>query len=722
MTTKHETAPAPEDAQLDSGGIHDHPMIVDDDDDDDAKKLKKKKADDDDEDEDEEDDDEENLSAPKKKKTEGEDGALSADLKAVGPSGQSYLTATFSPTAGKLTATLVSEGPIPQRTSEGEPYMLHVFMSGARLPKSVPLTTKHQPDNARDIVGLVDNLRVENHAVVGDIHVDPSEAAILSKLTAKPPVIENVSAGFTHTMKWVPVGKTTTYQGTKYHGPALLAERFFPFELALVQEGADKNAKISISQLNRNVIDDSPLGGLLDKPNETPVENKVVETIDTDKIKAEAIAEHKAFCAAVKHECKAVNLESEADSLVEKCANISEVQKALLKKIADDQKKAPVSVNVGASGEELQYNAQRDALLARCLDSITWNKPEAIEKLRPKTVDQRFYNFRCVDHAKAMLKARNVNCEYMSDEEVARTALLNSNDGYGTQGSLPGLMADVAHKVAAGGYQDAIVTYDMCFAQMPSTRDLKDVNIINDSQLGYLDAWAEGTEPLEKKISDSRNRVKITSFSNLISFTWHAVVNDDLNRLAETPAKAGRAARRTINRECWGEITGNPVMDEDSLALFDSSHNNSTGNAAPSSSQASSMTQLMMQQTDLDGKSLIGLNPRFIVGPPALDLSVRQLTGSQYDPTANKFLVLNPFATGYTPIIEPELHNSSDVVWYILPDRSDSPVKYVFLQGQESPRVDTYIDPKTRALMINILQTFGVKVWDHRRIVKNPGQ
>jgi hypothetical protein len=394
------------------------------------------------------------------------------------------------------------------------------------------------------------------------------------------------------------------------------------------------------------------------------------------------------------------------------------------------------TITVGEDGVKRQFEEQKKAILNRMFKLAGYENPERVkaavddngEKLFADNIDPRMAKWRAVDHGRAMLRAHQIDCDYWDDGQIVGKAFLDNGageGGYQSTGSVPNLMLNVGNKIAVGGFWDANVSYDRVFTQMQTVKDFKDVSLINDSQVGYIDAIPQGEKPLVRKVSDSRTRVRIGRFGNTYSFTHETFVNDDLGRLATTLAKAGRGSRRTLNRECYAEVTGNPVMDEDNKVLFDNTRAypnviTSGNGGAPSQTQVDTMNNLMTQQRDLDGKSILGIEPAFLVGPTSLNRAIKQLCGSQYDNLPDLFMAKNVYGD-LEAIIEPELNANSQLIYYLFARQSESGVKYVF-QGQDAPLVKSWVDLETDAVMMKLTLAWGTVAWNFRAFVQNAGQ
>ena len=134
------------------------------------------------------------------------------------------------------------------------------------------------------------------------------------------------------------------------------------------------------------------------------------------------------------------------------------------------------------------------------------------------------------------------------------------------------------------------------------------------------------------------------------------------------------------------------------------------------------MRQMRGENTPEENEStdILNLQPRYIVGPGALDTTIKQLVLSAYDPGSANMLYNT--ATQLIPVIEPLLDVDSTTAWYLFasPSQIDT-VEVSFLQGQETPAVRSYTDEKTLSQCAIVLQSFGAKALNHRGMQKHAG-
>jgi hypothetical protein len=674
---------------------------------------------------------------------------------------------------GTFTATVTTQSRIPKhfRMPDGSYIDELLLMKGAKLPADgkVSLVDSHDYSTVKSVLGSV-RLEMDDDHMTGTLSVSSSEPTTRTKIEEGH--ISSVSVGMRpDKSNYVPAGKNKTYAGVSYEGPLMVYESWTPYEVSLTSVPANENAKIQLSLINNC----EPLNGeelippgvrmadkdkdckealkhdddVLDDRKEQDEEDEEEddETNDEEKkhaIEQAAIAKYSKFRADVVKEAKRFKLsESVVEEIVSKAnVNFDKARLLMLDQLAGKQEKPHITV--GSDGCDRQFDAQQAAVTYRFIQSqgmvqefSKLTDPKTGEKVVPNVdkLDPMFRNMPLAKHAEMQLEAQGYNCRYWATDDIVKAGLwgtfnmphlrrFGQDAPISTTGGLSHLLSDAINKVALGGFLSAPVSFNIVFAQIPSVSNLHKVPLINDSGLGYLDARPEGMDPLQKYVTDSEEDIKMQMWSNRIIFPPQVIMNDDLGRLAATPMKWGRAAARTVNRECWSVIINNQVMQTDSVALFNSAHNNyvQTGNGnsgAPSTANVNAMTSLLATQTDLDG-AIIGQSGKYLVGPPSLERNIKQICLGDYDPTASEFLAVNPFNT-LTPVIEPLLQANSTTAYYLFTDKQESAVAYCFYSGQETPFIRTWQRPESNDLVVYVEQTFGTAARDYRRAVKNDG-
>ena len=402
------------------------------------------------------------------------------------------------------------------------------------------------------------------------------------------------------------------------------------------------------------------------------------------------------------------------------------------------------SIRVTGSGFERMQSDVSQAIALRALRETCGNEA-TVEKHMPtagrsKNIGQ-WRNASLCDIAREVVAATGVDVRGLSREDIAQCALfgsakigVRSSGAYHTTGSFPALTLDAVNKSLTAGYAETPTTWNGPMRQGSSVADFKDKHVIRMGAVPNLPVWNDNQNPEKASFADAKVSYAVEARSLEIDFSYKLLINDDMDALSRTPSQMGAAAARTVNAVAWAQWTANPTMAYDSQALFSAvtgyrfRQNLTTGAGAPSVTTVGALTNLMRQMRGentperTEGADVLNLQPKFIIGPSALELTINQLVNSAYDPNASvNTMVYNPTRV-LTPIIEPLLDASSTTAWYLAasPQQIDT-VEVSFLQGHESPQVRTFMDERKLSQSFVILQAFAAKAINHRGLQKHAG-
>ena len=211
---------------------------------------------------------------------------------------------------------------------------------------------------------------------------------------------------------------------------------------------------------------------------------------------------------------------------------------------------------------------------------------------------------------------------------------------------------------------------------------------------------------------------RLESYARGFAITFQTLVNDDVGALADISEKIGRGARRWFEGFLADTIAANPKL-ADGKAVFHADHGNlAAPGGAPGDSTLAAAKLAIRSQKDASGNP-IGVAPRFILVPAALEVTVEKLLATLYPQTSADAEVA---ARGLTLLVEPRLDAKSAAAWYLFCDPADAPVfEYAELSGYEGPRVESRPGWNTLGTEFRVVWHLGAGAIDHRGAFKNPG-
>lgn len=423
--------------------------------------------------------------------------------------------------------------------------------------------------------------------------------------------------------------------------------------------------------------------------------------------------------------------------------------------IAKYRKEHEEAIHVGGGFGRIEYGeAHRDkhrsvlqtALLVRTYDLRGFGMADKLLPPEKRTAGwEQFRHTRLLDIARECLLAdgysynelRGLSSTHLAIAAMgwpSKAGLRSMGGAYHVTGSLAHITLDAINKNLTAGYTEAPSTWRGPMRQASSVPDFKQKHIIKFSAAGNLPIWQDNKAPEETAFSNEKESYAVEARAESATFSWQLLVNDDLDALSRVPALLGAAAARTVNAVAWAQVTSNPTMS-DGQALFLASptgnrkrSNLTTGSATPTVATLQTMTNKMMQMRGLntpegnESEDILNIQPVYIVHPSALRTTVMQLVNSTADPAASgNSGIYNP-ARGLMAVTEPLLDANSTTAWYLFasPAQVDT-VEVTFLQGQEQPVINDYVDEATMSRKITVIQSFAAKAADHRGMQRHDG-
>lgn len=484
----------------------------------------------------------------------------------------------------------------------------------------------------------------------------------------------------------------------------------------------------------------------VEKMAEPPVDPAVARQAIEQQIKR-ALATDQARRTEIQAACTLAKVERAfADELCNQLVPLSEARKRIIERMATQPLGSSVGadVRVTASEDDKFYAAARDGLILRSARST--GKGGIFKDTKPAEGSDDFKNLGLMRISEQFLIRRGINTSRMSNPDIAKLALgspdairrhrVERHEAYHTTGSFANLMLDAANKTLLNAYEEAPYTWNMWARQAPSVADFKAINRIRFSESPNLEIVPERQEYPEKLMSDTRETYSVNKYGASFSVSWETIVNDDLDALSRIPAMHGNAARREQNRAVYAILTANANLS-DAGALFNTTavttpggHANQSASAAVISATTMNNAYVsMLTQRGLNSSVILNIQPRFLIVPAAISHTALQFANSIADPgaggnvagNANTLNIYGPTGMrNLQVIVEPQLDSSSASVWYLAADSSQiDTVELTFLQGEESPVLESEWNIRNDTWLYKIRQTFAAKAIDYRGVYRN---
>lgn len=589
------------------------------------------------------------------------------------------------------------------------------------LNESGPLLDHHMSFEGRNIIGRVQNARIEDGKALADVSFSTASDVEPLWQRVKDGSLRNVSMGFVvHDQELI---EEQDEDGSTVE--VLLFKDWEPLELSMVAVPADRGSRIQSQRVDKEVQ--------MAENAQTVTGAEENGQPDTHEVKqGEKSPEMKEQAMTVKEQAP-----SAEDVRAAERTRISEIrQAATALKIADD--KAEAAIEQGTEADEFRRQAIGEFAKAGQNETKDVARQsarvvhDAEDKFRQGAVEgimaragveggerNEFSGLTLTELARQSL---NVSGQAIPSDRIQMVgAAFRQSAGSHSTSDFPSILADVAHKSALQGWEEAEETWSM-WTRTGSATDFKPQNRVGSGLFASLPEIPEGAEYTYGSVAERKEAITVADYGQILRITRQAVINDDLDMLSRIPRKMGRAARSTIGDLVYAVLTANPNMS-DGTALFHADHSNlASSGAVPSVATLTAARTAMMTQKEKAGGRSLNIRPRFIIVPAALETTVSQLLNSTVEVGASKGHASNPVQNMAELISDARLDDASATAWYLAADpNSFDTVEVLFLDGVQQPFLEEREGWTVDSVEWKVRITAGVGPLDYRTMYKNAG-
>ena len=295
-----------------------------------------------------------------------------------------------------------------------------------------------------------------------------------------------------------------------------------------------------------------------------------------------------------------------------------------------------------------------------------------------------------------------------SEREIIKRAMTTSD--------MPLLLANAANKAMLPSYQQNRSPL-LTIAHKDTVRDYKDASRHQVSAFPPLLQINEHGEYVRGSVSENRETFRVQKYGRILPVTLELLVNDELEAmraLMNSTAMATAALEADLLAEA---INLNPTM-ADGVAVYHSTHGNLAGSAAAISIASVGAAKAAMRwQHGLDNV-IIGIEPRFLVVPAALETVALQLVG---EIAAAQIGDSNASLRRLEVIVDPRLDATSTTAWYLFAGPSMPSLSVAYLEGEEQPYVETRVGFDIDAVEVKVRWSLAAYWADFRPTYRNAG-
>lgn len=593
--------------------------------------------------------------------------------------------------------------------------------SAVELPdaaRGLPLIISH--DTRELPIGRVRNLRLEKGELIGEPTFGARGADVEADMRAG--IITDVSVGAEYQLS----NTRELDDGT------IVINRWRPFEVSAVTQGAIEGAGIR----NAKVIEMDP---------------------EKEKLRKKALAA--LFAEAPGHEAL-LNTALLEDWTVEQ-ASAELVKRVLAAQAPSSRGNTPQSTASAhvAAGEDARdkYVAAatasvrlRSGLYLRNAQGVLTDEAQKQRKADIEAVRGTDYYHASLEHlAIESLRAQGIyqagvrreeliNLAIMGNQRTARYVLMA--DGMTHMPSdFTNVITTNVNAALGIGYTQAEETY-RAWTSVRSMNDFRAHDYPVLSTFPDLKLNVNGAGEYEYgTLGDKKESMTLETYGILLGLNRRTIINDTLGAFTEVPMRMGQKAANKEGDVVYAVLTANGLMNETGRALFNTTDGNLASSGAviavASISAARKAMRLFKSPESESGEAdgaVLGIRPRFLLVPAALETTAQVFIASERDPTTVSSsgdissiggVLVNPFAGQLVPISEHRLDANSATAWYLLaaPGQQVDTVARGYLNGAEAPYTEFQEGFTRDGIVFKVRHDFAAGALDWRGMYKQPG-
>lgn len=614
-------------------------------------------------------------------------------------------------------AVISTEAPVKRRDWErGEFDEVLSHKAGAVDLSRAPLPLLESHDRHRLPIGTVENLRIVDRKLRGDVRFGESARAKEIAADVEAGVVRNLSVGYSiESAAEKKTGKRTT----------LTATRWTPHEASAVSVGADAGAGFNRAARSETM------------PDENAQETETRETIDLHE---------RQRCGGIARIGRALGVPELAERHIADGTSLDDFRALAIDQYGS-RNLTPISVAGRPDVRAGDYDALRGS--RRPIEHAPWLQASQA----PLATGD---DFRAAAADAILLRAGvRINTPHPAAGDIdasvrglARTCL--SRQGKTVSGGddrllkrvmstsdFPLILADAMHKATLIGYETEPASHRE-WVRPQQVSDFRDQNRVILGSAPGLEQVNEGGEYTFGALDEDATSYRVAKYGKVVSLTWEILKNDSLGTFMRVQPAMGQAARRKEADTVYALLAENsgagPTMQDDT-ALFHADHANLVTAGTFDAALLGAGRALLRKQTALGG-GYLSLVPTFLLVPAELETDAEillakatkhiELTGAGTDDgagntTSSKFgTVSTPkWLSGLTLVVEPRL--AADVTYLAADNAQIDTVELGLLdENIGGPVIEEEKEFVRDVYRWKVRHVFGAKALDWRGLVKMP--
>jgi hypothetical protein len=574
-------------------------------------------------------------------------------------------------------ASLSSETPIMRaggpETLRHDPQSINL----TRAAGGLPLLFGH--DRNAPAIGVVENVRIDNRRLVGDLRFGQSQRAQEIFADVADGILRSVSISYS-------IQAEEPAKGGGY-----VATRWTPYEASIVSVPADHSVGVGRSAQQQ-----------IHSQGSTNMQQQSQNQQAAGTGAGEVATQIRAMCA--RHKLG----DGFANRMVDEGLDIERAREAILDEVATrDEQQGNSARNVVS--QAWIYGGGQDGQHSRGL--IEEALSARMGGARPSATNP-YVHQRVLDMARERCEINGVRTAGLSPSQIFERAFTTSD--------FPNLLENSLNKVLAAKYMS--YPGGLRRACRPSTaKDFRAKSVLRLGETPSLVKVNEHGEYKQGSMADAKESYAIGTFGRIVSISRQALINDDLQAFETLGLRFAQSSVEFEAGFLVDLLTSNPTMNEDGVALFHADHGNLTsgGGSVLQLSSLASARKAMRLQKGLDGITAIDATPKFLIVPAALELTAEQLL-TQITPVQVE--QVNPFGGKLELIVDPRLDAVSATAWYLAADPAMlDTIEYAYLDGESGPQIFIEQGFEIDGMSMKCREDFGAGVLDWRGLYKSAG-
>ena len=564
---------------------------------------------------------------------------------------------TFNAEAGTVEAVISTFAPVQRKG-----FMERLDPAGLDTSRLIgaPVLDGHRQGSARDVIGTITGHRMEDGKLVAMIRLSGAADAV--------PVVERIREG---TIKGVSIG----YRVRKW------TDSNDPVTRARVRTAA----AWEINEVSAVPIPADPGSQFRGENMENEDDLQTVENPTATETRA-----------AIRQICRSAGMTAEqADDMIDRDLSITEARAEAFEAM---QRRTPARIRTAAPA-----NDDPGALRTRQSDALAFRMaggelPDA---------SREFVNMSLRDMAADALTRAGESTRGLSADELFQRA-----SAHGTS-DFPLLVSNAMGKVALDSYRAAESPLK-ALARQRTLPNFKESTSIRLGEMGRLEEMTEHGEFKATSRAEAGEKMALKTFGRAINVSRKLLIDDDLNMLGDMTAAIGAAAAQSEAEELVATFIGNPDLS-DGTAVFATGRGNMAAAGADITETSLDAARLAMRGVKgLDGKTIIGVTPRYLVIGPKLETKAEKLLAAIYAATTDD---VQPIKLKL--VVEPRITGTG---WYVMADPAAVPsLQFAYLSSAQGVQIQRQEAWTTLGMQYRAFLDFGTGWADWRGAYYNEG-